>query len=216
MMRRVVLKAATGFVLASMVWTGGAASAAQPSLNPSSPVTFTGTFKAVLSGTLSFSPPLTNTQAHETIVTFAAKTTKVSGDLSESGSQIVGATVTADDGASIPGSSCSTIFAPTDGLVLGDQNVDYATKPGGRPANPSQLSYDPLQFSGSSVLSTKQKSPVHVEGSFQRTSASQKEYPVLRLVFDQSLSTFQSECAGAGVSQLTFSGIAGTSSLKIS
>ena len=56
MMRRVVLTAATGFVLASMVWTGGAASAAQPSLNPSSPVTLTGTFKAVLSGTLSFSP----------------------------------------------------------------------------------------------------------------------------------------------------------------
>ncbi len=214
MMRRAVLTATGLAMAATLVWTAGAASAAQLRSN-TSPVTFTGTFNGVLSGSLSFSPPLTNTQPQETIVTTAAKTTKVSGDLSEHGSQIVGATLTGDGGGGIPGLSCSTIFTAPYGIPLGELGVSYATKSGSRPANSTVLYFSTFVVSGSSVLSTRQKSLVRASGSFQLSSTSQKQYPVLKLVFDQSLSTLQSECAGAGVSQLSFTGAEGKSSLKI-
>ena len=217
MMRRAVLLATGLAVAGSIAWTGGMASASHPGPKSTGPVTFTGTFMADITGTITFSPPLTNTVPHETIVTTTATSTQVSGNLSESGSVIRGASMTGNGGGGIPGSSCLTIFAGQTnyGIPLGELQVVYKTKSGTRAAAPTAMFFAPLALTGSSVLSAKQKSGIGAGGSFGRSTTTKKQFPTLHLIFDQSLSTLQAECAGAGLSQLTFTGVAGKSRLYI-
>ena len=169
MMRRAAMMAAGLAVASSMAWTGGVASASHQGPKSTGPVTFTGTFMADLTGTITFSPPLTNTVAHETIVTTTATSTQFSGNLSESGAVIRGASMTGNGGGGIPGSSCLNIFAGQTnyGIPLGELQVVYKTKSGTRAAAPTAMFFAPLALTGSSVLSAKQKSFIGAGGYFR-------------------------------------------------
>ena len=175
--------------------------------------TFTGNLQGQLSGSIVFSPALSNTASSVPItITISASISSLTArrGLTQGGIRITGGKMISS--VTIPsGSTCDAINA---GVPASVNKFTYKSRPTGSAIAPSHFISRSDYWVATSPL-TLQLGGVagsHTTGSFAGRGAG---YNHADLTLDQSLATLQAACAGSGLSNLSFTGVNGSSNFSI-
>jgi hypothetical protein len=175
--------------------------------------TFRGSLQGQLSGSIVFSPALTDTASSVPItITISGSISNLSSGrgLTQGGVRITGGKMSSS--VTIPaGSTCDAIDA---GVPASVNKFTYKSRPKGSAIAVSHfisrsdywVSTSPLALQLGGVAGS------HTTGSFTGRGAG---YNHADLTLDQSLATLQAACAGAGLSSLSFTGVNGLSNFSI-
>jgi hypothetical protein len=173
-------------------------------------VTFQGTLQGDLSGSITFSPALTNTPSTGPItITTRATTSNLVGGLSQNGATILRAII--KSGPTAPaGATCALLES---GFPTRNITFTYKVKQGGNtaaaslfyPSGPSSTSPSPLTITVGG----------HPHSTTKFSFAGVSPTNMVTFVIDQSLSALQSDCAASGVSSMTFTGVNGPSTFEL-
>ncbi len=197
--RTIALAAAALAFPAGLVASSGASAA------PLAKVTFTGSIKAVASGSVTISPPLTNSPSSGPLTfTTTATLTKPTGDTKQGGVTITKAKYSSV-GTEPAGTTCDSL--ESNPVPEGMGTVKYTTTGGS--AAPSTLKFKSGSLTNTNPITVSLTKGV-TTGSFATPGKSKAT-----LVIDQTIGTLLTECGSTGVSSLSFTGVNGKSTFVI-
>lgn len=172
-------------------------------------ITASGDLTGDLVGSITFSPPLTNSPSSGTVqYSWSAQVFGVGGSTTQGNGSIYGAAVHAK-GTLPVGSNCNTPFVSSD-FPAAPISVRYFST--GAYIAPSTVTISSAGANPSQAIYTFDWSASGVHGSFTSPAGNQSQGSI---VLDQSVGHIASQCGASGLSSLPFSGLNGVSGFQL-